>query len=182
MPSDADELTRRMDATSSGDDAAFDALARTTQDRLFRFALAHGLRPADAAEATQETFLRAWRQRRAWRRGGRAMAWLYGIAMNVVREARRTRARHRGADVEIDALGDLARREADGPQQAEQLGRLAAALERLPPRQREAVACRYLRQLSVRQTAAAMGCAEGTVKAAVFAGLRNLRTALHEEP
>ena len=171
-----------MDAASSGDDGAFDCLARTTQDRLYRFALAHGLRSADAAEATQETFLRAWRSRRRWRRGGRVLAWLYGIAMNVVREARRSRARHRAADVEVDALAALARTQADGAQQAEQLARLGRALERLPPRQREAVACRYLRQLSVRATAAAMGCAEGTVKAAVFAGLRTLREHLHEEP
>ena len=61
---------------------------------------------------------------------------------------------------------------------AEELAGLASALAALPPRQREAVACRYLRRMSVRETAATMGCAEGTVKAAVFAALRGLRKSM----
>ncbi|MCD6303833.1 MAG: hypothetical protein J7M21_02595, partial [Planctomycetes bacterium] len=48
----------------------------------------------------------------------------------------------------------------------------------MPDRQRETIACRYLRQMSVRQTARVMGCAEGTIKAAALAGLKNLRKAL----
>ena len=56
------------------------------------------------------------------------------------------------------------------------------AIQRLPPRQREAVACRYLRQMSIRRTAEAMGCAEGTVKSAVSAALERLRGILQELP
>ena len=73
----------------------------------------------------------------------------------------------------------LADAKAAGPESdlnaAEELALLANALQALPPRQREAVACRYLRRLSVRETATVMGCAQGTVKAAVFAALATLR-------
>ena len=59
-----------MCAASTGDDRAFGILATKVQDDLFRFALAQGLRHADAAEACQETLLRAYRSRSTWRPDG----------------------------------------------------------------------------------------------------------------
>ena len=93
MRPDCTDSDRLMDRASSGDDEAFGPLASAWQDELFRLARAHGLGHADAAEAVQETFLRAYRIRRRWRRGARVWAWLAGIAMNVAREFRRKRAR-----------------------------------------------------------------------------------------
>ncbi len=176
MAGDRAEKTRLMDRASAGDEAAFADLAGRMQDDLFRFALAQGLCPADAAETVQEALLRAWQRRGTWWAGSDAAAWLYGIAMNVVRELWRHR-RRRGADrADLDLFA--ARPDAGGPDSAADLARLTAHVAALPPRQREAVACRYLRGMSVRETAAAMGCAEGTVKAAVFAALKNLRKAM----
>jgi RNA polymerase sigma factor (sigma-70 family) len=176
MPEQCD-LNDLMDRAASGDQAVFGALAMAVQDDVFRFALAQGLTAADAAEAVQETLLRAFERRKSWRAGASAMAWLYGFAMNVVREMRRRRARAGGIDPEIlaDVLKDgSADANADGPG-PEELTALAAALADLPPRQQEVVACRYLRQMNVRDTAVAMGCAEGTVRASLTAALVNLR-------
>ncbi len=164
-----------MDRAAGGEAAAFDDLARRCQDGLFRFALAQGLAESDAVDVVQEALLRAWRGRRRWRRGGDAVAWLFGIAMNVIREGRRRRRRDPAGGLDETLLSaPYAPHDGDDGEMAA----LAACLADLPARQREAVACRYLRGLSVRDTAAAMGCAEGTVKAAVFAGLRTLRTAM----
>ena len=176
METDRADNTRRMDRASAGDEAAFGELAGRVQDRLFRFALAHGLQYADAAEATQEALLRAFERRETWRAGSDAVAWLYGIAMNVVREFRRSRRRvpPTGIDLAVLAAAPAPPGDAEEAERA----RLVAGLAALPARQREAVACRFLRQMNVRDAAAAMGCAEGTVKAAVFAALRNLRKAL----
>ena len=49
-------------------------------------------------------------------------------------------------------------------QQAEIVGAIENALERLPARQREAFLLRYWEELDVSETAAAMGCSEGSVK------------------
>ena len=62
------------------------------------------------------------------------------------------------------------------------LERLARAVERLPERQREAVACRFLRGMSIAETAKVMGCAEGTVKAAVFKAIANLQRMMKHQP
>ncbi len=164
-------MSELMRAASTGDDRAFGILATKVQDDLFRFALAQGLRHADAAEASQETLLRAYRSRSTWRPDGNVKTWLLGITMNVVRELRRRADRAASLGLEPALLAD-ARSLTDDD---DRMGRLAKALAKLPDRQREAVSCRYLRRMSVRETAAAMGCAEGTVKATVAAALANLR-------
>ncbi|GGD19727.1 SigE family RNA polymerase sigma factor [Nocardioides daphniae] len=55
------------------------------------------------------------------------------------------------------------------------------ALQELPPRQRAAIVCRYYDDLSEAATAEVMGCAVGTVKSQVAAGLRRLRSVLAEQ-
>ena len=53
-----------------------------------------------------------------------------------------------------------------------------AALQQLPPRQRAAVVLRYYEDLTEAQTAAAMGCAVGTVKSQVAQAIKKLREQL----
>lgn len=55
------------------------------------------------------------------------------------------------------------------------------AVQALPERQREVVTLRVLGELSTRETAHAMGCAEGTVKASLSQALASLRTKLADE-
>lgn len=58
---------------------------------------------------------------------------------------------------------------------------LWSALQELPPRQRAAIVLRYYEDLTEAQTADAMGCAVGTVKSQVAAGLAKLRSLLGPE-
>jgi RNA polymerase sigma-70 factor (ECF subfamily) len=180
MPLERSKATELMDRASSGDDEAFGVLAAAHQDDLHRLALSQGLCAADAAEVCQEAMMRAYRRLDAWRRGGDARAYLAGIAVNVAREFRRRKRGERlGLDPAIvEAAMSTEAPAKPSPADGVDVRRLAEALELLPPRQREAVTCRYLNRMSVAQTAKALGCAEGTVKAAVFAALGNLRKIL----
>jgi RNA polymerase sigma-70 factor (sigma-E family) len=56
----------------------------------------------------------------------------------------------------------------------------ADALRRLPPRQRVTLVCRFYQELDVAETAAALGCSEGTVKSQTARGLAALRRVLGE--
>jgi RNA polymerase sigma-70 factor (sigma-E family) len=56
-----------------------------------------------------------------------------------------------------------------------------AALAALPPRMRAAVVLRHLSQLSITETAEALGCSEGTVKSQTARGLAQLRALLKPE-
>lgn len=179
MQQGATEIDGQMDRASSGDDEAFAAVALAMQDELFRFCLAQGLNSADAAEAVQETLLRAYRGRKRWRKGRHVKSWMLGIAMNVVREHWR---KHHGSagGVELDRIPEANPPEdpAEADERDSTRRRLSIALAALPPRQREAVACRFLRRMSVQETAVLMNCAEGTVKATVHSALRSLRKRL----
>ncbi|MCG5470582.1 SigE family RNA polymerase sigma factor [Micromonospora sp. LAH09] len=55
---------------------------------------------------------------------------------------------------------------------------LVGALRQVPPRQRAALVLRYFQDLSVEETARAMGCTTGTVKSQTAKGLATLRTLL----
>lgn len=117
-----------------------------------------------AEDATQEAFARALVR---WRRLGRepwAAGWVTTTALNLVRRQLRTRS--------SPSIGsDAATRGS-----AEDILDLRAAVRSLAPRQQEAVALHYLLDMSVADTAAAMGCDEGTVKS----HLARARAALHE--
>lgn len=159
-----------MDAAAGGDRKSFSDLALATQDELYRYALRRGLADADAGEVVQETLTRAYVARRRWRAGGDAVGWLHGIAANVVRETFRRRERP------AETLDGIATSEYESD--VYELDRLREAIAALPERQREAVSLRMLEGLSVRQAAERMGCAEGTVKATLFAAMESLRKAM----
>ncbi len=178
MPSTREHISECMSKAASGDDEAFSSLAWAVQDDLYRFGLAFGLNTADAAEMTQEVLLRAYRGQKTWQAGTDALAWLYGIAMNVARELLRKHRKQRTLSMNLNILARPAQTPAEQSDRAKTHRQLTKALTDLPPRQAEAVTCRFLHQMSVADTASAMGCAEGTVKAAVFAGLKNLRKAM----
>ena len=86
-----------------------------------------------------------WRRQGAWRR-----------KLPVIR------ASDPAADADLMAAVDL--RDA-----------LMRTLRMLPPQQRTVIVLRYWDQLSAAETAAALGCSEGTVKAAASRGLRRMR-------
>jgi RNA polymerase sigma-70 factor, ECF subfamily len=172
-----------VQAARKGDRAALATLLRELQDPWYRFSLSL-LGDADRArEATQETGLRFLKTIAAFRGDSQLQTWTLGIALNVVREMRR-----KGRPIPIEGQEHLAtsgaarRAAAESPEaaadSAEQRQRLHAVLADLPERQREAVVLRFFEDLSVQDTARAMSCAEGTVKATVHQALRSMKQRL----
>lgn len=169
-----------------GDRSAQAKLLRDLQDPWYRLCLSQ-LRDVDRArDATQETALRFLRLLPRFAGNSTLSTWSMGIAINVVREMRRSAARHRTAD---EATWDQASESEvssgmASPQEViartEHASLLRAGLDELSDRQREAVVLRFFEDLSVEQTAVAMDCAAGTVKATVHQALRILRNKLKQ--
>jgi RNA polymerase sigma-70 factor (ECF subfamily) len=174
-----------VQAARLGDRPAQARLVRWLQDPWYRMALALLGDIERAREATQETAVRFLRQLPGFRGDSQVRTWSLGIAINVAREMRRSPKG--GAGVEWDELSAslVAHRRSTRPspeaaaELAEQRDRLRAVLADLPERQREAVVLRFFNELSVEDTAAAMNCAPGTVKATVHQALRALRERLN---
>lgn len=166
-------------------------ILRELQDDWFRFCMSQLRDPDQAADAAQETGLRVLNSIARFDGRSTLKTWTFGIALNVCREIRRRELRRGGmsgidpndepaSDVRGAFLGhdpDAG----DGPGAVERLDDAAAlrdVLATLPVRQREAVTLRFFQEMSVQDTARAMECAEGTVKATLFAALRNLKQRL----
>ena len=171
------ERARRQDR------AAQAQLLRHLQDPWFR--LCRSLLGSDdelARDATQETALRFLRDLPRFRGESSLTTWSMGIALNVVREMRRSRASTETLDrrrLAAHQRGVLPPPD-ESAQRSELDSILRATLHELSDRQREAIVLRFLEELSVEQTARAMGCATGTVKATVHQAMRILRDKLRQ--
>jgi len=161
-----------IDAARRGDRRALSRLLSALQDVWYRFCLSLLHDPDRAADATQETGLRFLKQIAQFRGDSQIQTWSLGIALNVVREIKRRRT-----TASDENLGELSveRSSTGSVETKEEADMLQQTLQTLPDRQREAVVLRFFEDLSVEETAAAMGCAEGTVKATVHQALRALR-------
>ena len=132
---------------------------------------------AGAEDIAQEAFLRAYRD---WDRIGNyehQAAWVRRVAANLATSGLRRRL------VEARALTRLAgRREPTVDPLAADNAEFWAAVRTLPRRQAQAVALYYFQDLSVQQTATALGCTEGTVKAHLAKARQALARQLQPEP
>ena len=162
------ELVNRF---KSGDMGAFDAIVRRFQDRVYRLACVWLHDEQLAADAAQEVFLRSFKGLRSFRFRSAPFTWLYRVTRNVCSEFNRKRRGEALTDEPVDTGGAPERLVAN-IETARNVRRLVA---KLPERQREVVLLRIFEDLSVRDTADAMGCREGTVKALLHRAMGHLK-------
>lgn len=169
-----DDIT--LQSARRGERDAQARLLGAMQDHWFRFCSSQ-LRDSHRAEdATQETAIRVLQSLAKFDGRSSFKTWSFGIALNVCRESRRKSQRNGGIDLSMAAEPAVPESpQGEAMEAGEELATLHALLATLPDRQREVVALRYFESMSVEETAHAMQCAEGTVKATLFAALRALR-------
>jgi RNA polymerase sigma-70 factor, ECF subfamily len=167
-----------------GDLDAWETLVRTHQGIAFRTAYLLAGNAADAEEAAQDGFVKAYRALGRFRRGAPLRPWLLRIVANEARNRRRSASRRERLALRA-AVEDRPGDAVPSPEAAllarESHERLLAAVEALPEEHRDAVACRYLLELSEEETAAALGIRKGTVKSRLSRALARLRETLGEE-
>jgi len=161
-------------SAQGGDRSAQAKLVGALQDIWYRYSLSMLRQPDAARDASQETALRFLRELPRFEKRSTLKTWSLSIAINVCRERRRADKKHRAASWNHDRTDS-----APGPDlcaaAAEQRDQLLSIIERLSERQREVVTLRFFEQLSVNQTAEAMGCAAGTVKATLSQAIIAMR-------
>jgi RNA polymerase sigma factor (sigma-70 family) len=163
-----------------GDAVAYGSLVRAHEDIAFRVACLAGGSAADAEEAAQEGFVKAWRALPRFRPGAPFRPWLLAIVANEARNRRRAAGRRAG--LALRAAEQAQRAGATSGSSPETLvlasarrDALLAALAALDERDRSVLTCRYLLELSEEETAAALGCRRGTVKSRTSRALERLR-------
>ena len=122
---------------------------------------------ADAEEAVQEAFLRAWRFRDSLTSVPSIKPWLSRVVVNSCYSKLRQEIPHRDRRADDGALSSLASHDSDPAvfaQRSEVADTVLAALQRLPVSLRVPVVLRYYADLSERDIAVAIGRRQGTVK------------------
>ena len=167
-----------------GDLDAWETLVRTYQGIAFRTAYLLSGNAADAEEAAQDGFVKAYRALGRFRRGADLRPWLLRIVANEARNRRRSAGR-RERLVLLAAAENRPGDAVPSPEAALVAGdereRLLAAVESLGEDHRAVVACRYLLDLSEEETAKVLGLRRGTVKSRLARALARLRETLEAE-
>ncbi len=162
-----------------GDSVAYGSLVRAHQDIAFRVACLAGGSAAEAEEAAQEGFVKAWRALPRFRAGAPFRPWLLAIVANEARNRRRAAGRRAGLALRAAEQAERSSASDASPETLVLAGArrdtLLAALAALDERDRAVLTCRYLLELSEAETAAALGCRRGTVKSRTARALERLR-------
>jgi RNA polymerase sigma-70 factor (ECF subfamily) len=169
-----DELVRRA---GQGDAAAVQALVARKLRRVLSLAERMLGDAAEAEDVAQETFVRVWRNASNWRPGAAKFdTWLHRVTLNLCYDRlRRRRERPVAEPPETPDTGPAPDR---GLHAADVGRRVNAAMQALPPRQREAIVLCHYQELGNIEAASLMGVSVEALESLLSRGRRALKVAL----
>jgi RNA polymerase sigma factor (sigma-70 family) len=174
-PDDAALATRAR----RGDERAFEELVRMYQGLAYRTAFLLTGTAADAEDAAQDGFVKAWKALPSFRPGSPFKPWLLRIVANEAHNRRRAVGRRTALALRAIAAhppDDAAPSPEGAALGREQQEELLAAVNSLDERDRDVLACRYFLELSESETAEVLGVRRGTVKSRTARALERLRS------
>jgi RNA polymerase sigma factor (sigma-70 family) len=168
----------------SGDSHAYQTLVEEHQTIAFRTAYLITGSAADAEDAVQEGFVKAFYALGRFRPDAPFRPWVLRIVANEARNRRRSAGRRERLALRA-AEDPLSGGAVPSPEAAlletEQRAELLAAVEELDEEDRLVIACRYFIELSEEETAAALDWRRGTVKSRLSRALERLRVRMEVE-
>ena len=170
---------------SRGDVEAFSKLVRANSSLVYRVAL-RVLGSEEAQDASQEVWIRVWRNIRGFRGESAFSTWLYRITVNTCLSVRQKESRREGREYggeEIPYLPEPPGGDADpeaAALSAERREEIDAALERVRAEHRAALVLRHMEGLSYAEIAEVLGVPDGTAKGWVSRGRAAMLVALAE--
>lgn len=166
---DAELLARVLD----GDHDAFNQIMRNHEDRVFSVCLRIMGDREHALDATQETFLTAFRKAEQFKGNSALGTWIYRIAVNTCYDQLRRQKRRR-ADPIPDHLDPADHGAEDAMESAGFRSEIERALASIPEDFRVAVVLSDIEGMGLPEVANVLGIPVGTVKSRVFRGRRLL--------
>ena len=181
------QIVRRVLA---GDVNAFETLVTEYEKGVYAIAQRMTGNPEDAADMTQETFIKAYNSLQSFRGDSKFSVWLYRIASNVCLDFLRSRSRKpavslsveddEGEETELD-IAD----ESQSPELLLERGLTRDAVRRglqaLPPDYKQILLLREIQGLSYEEIADVLQIEVGTVKSRIFRARKRLCTFLIED-
>ena len=170
--------------TVEGDAEAFNELVNRHHSKIYGLAYRMLGNSEDAADATQETFLEAYKSVKTFQFQSQFGTWLYRIGINTcqqyIRKSQSNERKLTAYTKEAEIQGRPA--ESDSPERivikTEQNEMVQNAIDQLPPKQREVVTLYYMQHIKYREIADILACSEGTVASRLNQALKNLKRKL----
>ncbi len=160
----------------------FEQLVTAYEKNVYNLALRMVGDPDDAADITQETFIKAYRALGSFRGDSKFSSWIYRIASNVCLDFLRSRSRR--AQVPLSFENEDAEGEIELPDMSQNpekvlmkklsMEAVRRGMEKLPPKQRQILVLRELCGLSYAELAQTLSVEEGTVKSRIFRARKRL--------
>jgi RNA polymerase sigma-70 factor (ECF subfamily) len=172
---------RLLIAARAGDAGAYAQLVALHQGVAFRTAYLVTGSAADAEDAAQDGFVKAWLALDRFRAGAPFRPWLLQIVVNEARNRRRAAGRRAGLALRLAGEPDVESSPEADTLADEQRRTLRNAVATLREEDQLVIAARYFLGLSEAEAATALGWRRGTVKSRLSRALERLRAELGEE-
>lgn len=158
-----------------GDASAFGQLYDYYQPQIYRFVILKTGRREEAEDITHQVFLHAWEHIKDYQDFGFPFSsWLYQIARNQIVDYYRTRKINLSLENAEGAAVAKENPETEVNQKLE-LETVRAAIGKLKPEYQDVIILRFVEELAVKETAAAIGKSEGAVKLLQHRALKQLK-------
>ena len=177
------QANQLVDRARHGDEAAAGQLIGLFYERIYAFLRRLAGNDADAADLTQRTFTRVWQSLPSFAGRSSVGSWIHGIAHHVYVDWRR--ADHRSesrSDEWWAACPAVASTPDEVVARTDLAATLYASVDRLEPDVRDTVHLHYYQDLTLQETADALGVATSTVKYRLRQALAELQKRLANEP
>lgn len=159
---------------AQGDTDAFRKFVERTTSLVYQLSLRMLRSEADAQDAVQETYIRAWQSLATLRDHNASLSWLCGVARNVATDINRQRKRNHSSSLEahlsegnfplVERLASAQENPETILASAEARAFLRAVIDDLPKKHRVVLLLREVDGLGYEEIAAALGCPRGTVE------------------
>ncbi len=175
-----------VSASQRGDTVAFNRLVLKWEKKVYNIAVRMLQNREEAAEATQEVFLLAFKNIGRFRKDARFSTWLFRIALNHCI----THARHRPPGIHL-SLDDensgasamkqmrIAETQVGELMRAEQQNRVLNALLYLQPDQQAVIELKFYQEMTFDEIAAVLSIPVSTIKSRFYSGLETLKTRIN---
>jgi RNA polymerase sigma-70 factor, ECF subfamily len=167
-----------MARVARGDERAFQLLARRHLPAMLGLARRILRNAAEAEDVAQDALMRVWTYAPRWRPLAQFRTWLTRVVVNLCFDRKR-----RASWVELEAAGEVvdpAPGATDRAEADERERKVAAAIEKLPVRQRNAIMLTYGEGMSNAEVAEILDTSVSAVETLLMRGKQNLRRALSE--
>lgn len=179
---DMDEDRYYVTRFLSGEESAFTFLVNKYRKPVYHIAFRFTRNSQEADDITQDTFVKAYQGLSKFRGDASFKTWLFRIATNLsINTTKSGRIRKDSGEAPEESAKTTHQPVLSNMMAEERKSKLYKAIQLLPPRQRQALMLKSLKEMSCQEVADVMKCSVGTVKANVFNAVRKLKGLLEGE-